>query len=77
MCRQPKEAHWHSVRLENFLQASEMRIEAVGVGDGCERGGHGWESGSVPIPQPLNAFHLMAQRPVKKCGMGILPMCQT
>ncbi len=33
MCRQPKEAHWLGVRMENFLRAYGKRIEAVGVED--------------------------------------------
>ena len=36
MCRQPKEAHWLGVRMENFLRAYGKRIEAVGVEDVCD-----------------------------------------
>ena len=36
MCRQPKEAHWLGVRMENFLRAYGNRIEGVGVRDVCD-----------------------------------------
>ncbi len=36
MCRQPKEAHWLGVRMENFLRAFGKRIEAVGTADVCD-----------------------------------------
>lgn len=36
MCRQPKEAHWLGVRMENFLRAYGSRIAAIGVGDVCD-----------------------------------------
>lgn len=35
MCRQPKEAHWLGVRMENFLRAYVHQIERVGVTDVC------------------------------------------
>lgn len=36
MCRQPKEAHWLGVRMENFLRAYGRKIETVGAGDVCD-----------------------------------------
>ncbi|MEK6260422.1 MAG: hypothetical protein AABP62_17520 [Planctomycetota bacterium] len=36
MCRQPKEAHWLGVRMENFLRVFEKRMEAVCVDDVCD-----------------------------------------
>ena len=36
MCRQPKEAYWLGVRMENFLRAYGNRIEAIGIADVCD-----------------------------------------
>ena len=36
MCRQPKEAHWLGVRMENFLRVFEKRMEAVSVEAICD-----------------------------------------
>ncbi len=36
MCRQPKEAYWLGVRMENFLRAFGKRIDAVGTADVCD-----------------------------------------
>ena len=36
MCRQPKEAHWLGVRMENFLRAYGKKIGTVNAGDVCD-----------------------------------------
>lgn len=36
MCRQPKEAHWLGVRMENFYRAYQRKIENVTTADVCD-----------------------------------------
>ena len=61
MCRQPKEAYWLGVRMENFLRAYGKGIEAVGVGDVCDyleglmrKGQADWQ-----VKQSLDAIGLL------------------
>jgi hypothetical protein len=57
MCRQPKEAHWLGVRMENFLRAYGHQIERVGVADVCDyleglmrKGQVEWQVGNHSMP---------------------------
>ena len=36
MCRQPKEAHWLGVRMENFLRVYERKIASVNAANVCD-----------------------------------------
>ena len=36
MCRQPKEAHWLGVRMENFLRVYERKIASVSAANVCD-----------------------------------------
>lgn len=61
MCRQPKEAHWLGVRMENFYRAYQRKIKNVTTADVCDyleglmrKGQVDWQ-----IKQSLDAIGLL------------------
>src|SRR5712691_1553703 len=63
MCRQPKEAHWLGVRMENFFRAHQRKIESVTAVDVCDyleglirKGQVEWQ-----VKQSLDAIGLLMQ----------------
>ncbi len=64
MCRQPKEAHWLGVRMENFLRVYERKIGGVTSANVCDYLEALMRKGQVEwqVKQSLDAIGLLVHR---------------